>query len=131
MRADAMPHTASLRWSRRGAEWRERAGRGRGVAHEGARLQSDARLHALAEQHRLDGVAVGGSGEEKALPHRAAEGLEPADLPRELDPFGDGLQAERVPERDDRPGERRLGAAGADVVDEGLRDLEDVDREAL
>ena len=46
-----------------------------------------------------------------------------------LDPLDDHRQVERAGERDDRVQERRVGGLAAEVVDERLRDLEDVDRE--
>ena len=69
-------------------------------------------------QRSLDVRGLDRLVEEEALTKLAAEILQPAQLLLQLDPLGDGLQLERLAQRDHGARERGLGVATAHIVDE-------------
>src|SRR5207302_1493251 len=72
-----------------------------------------------------------GPGEEIALGLLAAEAAQVGDLLGGLDALGDRAQMQAVAEADDGGGQSSLLGAVGHAVDEGLVDLEHVEREAL
>ena len=82
-------------------------------------------------QQRPDVVGALRPSEQVALAERAAELDELTALVIVLDALGDRAEVERARKTDDRLHETRGTVLAADLVDERLRDLEDVDREPL
>ncbi len=70
-------------------------------------------------------------GEVIALAERAAELDQAACLLGLLDALGDGGEVEHIRQVQDRAQDRRLGVGLADLVDEGLSDLEVVEGQLL
>src|SRR5437588_13109809 len=94
-------------------------GRVRGVASE----RRTCHLH-------LEHVRRRGAGEEEALHFFAALLAEELELGFGLDAFGGDAEVEAVGHRDDGGDDGAVAGAPLDLVDEGLVDLDAVDREA-
>src|SRR5207253_1400966 len=67
--------------------------------------------------------------EVEPLPEMHAEALQRGQLAGCLDAFGDEVELERLTQGDDRAGDRLVLPVDVDALDEGLVDLEDVERE--
>src|SRR5271165_5599424 len=93
--------------------------RGNGLA----RRQPEQKLIDLLDPERLR--------EEKALPELTPDGPKTVHLVFLLDALGDGLKVQRVSELDDGLGKHAAVCGLPDIVNEGLVDLQDVDREPL
>ena len=84
----------------------------------------------VPRKHRSQVVGAARPAQEVALGVATADGAEPLQLALGLDAFGDHVRA--ATGRAGRcAGERRLLGPCVDPVDEGLVDLEEVDREPL
>ena len=78
-----------------------------------------------------DLVGVEWLGEEESLPKSRAHRSEPVGLLCPLDPFGDDVELHAFAEVDDSFDQAGFPVVGMKLVDEGLVDLENVDRELL
>lgn len=93
------------------------AGDGLHLADEGA-----------GADHPKDGVTIGGLREQVPLPAVAAHGADVGELLLGLDPFGDSVHVDRAQESHDGERKRLVAVVGSQTADEGLVDLDDVDR---
>src|SRR3954470_19939569 len=85
----------------------------------------------LVRQDLVNCGRGGGGPEVVPLPQNAAQPEEGGALFRALNPLGDSLQLQGVAQTNDRSGQRRTVGSLTHVLDEGLRDLEDIDGESL
>src|SRR5579872_1410792 len=72
-----------------------------------------------------------GRRKQESLPGDAPQRQKRRDLRLELDPFGHGIEPQRLPQRDDRTRQVRSVAGAGQAMDERAIDFQDVDGEAM